>query len=234
MLSTGLKTEIKSLIFVIMIAIVCSSTACFSAEFELWTAAGLRWDPNDDWRFTFQEAFRFDEEGRELYYKHTDVGVTYQGLEDWLDVSLRYRGVFGAAHDNKGHIENRPYLQINIKGDLLGFHVSNRNRLEYRDRKREDSAWRYRAMFTLNEPFERLRPRQHRRLKDKIRPYVSEELFFDLNDGRFDKNRLYGGLSCQLNERVIWNVFYLWQSSKSEGRWEGDLNVLGTTLTFLF
>jgi len=52
------------------------------------------WDPNDNWGFTFHEAFRFGEEDKDLYYKHTDVGVTYKGNTDWLYVSMRYRGLF--------------------------------------------------------------------------------------------------------------------------------------------
>ena len=226
--------EIKAFVLLIAGFLFLSTGTCLGADFELWTAAGIRWDPNDDWRFTFQEAFRFDEEGAELYYRHSDAGATYRGLAEWLDVGLHYRGVFGAARDNDGHVENRPYLQMKIKGDLLGLSVSNRNRLEYRDRKNRDDLWRYRAMFTLNEPFERLRPNHRRRLEDKVRPYVSDELFFDLGSGGYNRNRLYGGLSCLLHERVAWNVYYLWQSSRSSGRWEGDLNVLGTTITFLF
>ena len=221
-------------LLVIAVVMAFSSSVCSGAEYELWTAAGVRWDPNDNWRFTFQEAFRFDEEGGELYYRHTDAGATYRGFAEWLDVGLRYRGVFGTARDNDGHIENRPYLQMNIKGNFLGFHVSNRNRIEYRDRKTADNVWRYRAMFTINEPFERMSSNRRRRFKDKIRPYVSDELFFDLDGGGYERNRLYGGLSCLLHERAAWNVYYLWQSSRSSGRWEGDLNVLGTTITFLF
>ena len=67
----------------------------------LLCGADFRWDPNDNWRFTFQEAFRFDEEGEDFYYKHTDVGVTYKGITNWLDVSMRFRGVFGTAIDNR-------------------------------------------------------------------------------------------------------------------------------------
>ena len=221
-------------ILVMMAVLALLGSVCLGADFELWTVAGIRWDPNDDWRFTFQEAFRFDEEGGELYYRHTDAGATYRGFAKWLDVSLRYRGVFGTARDNDGHVENRPYLQTNIKGKLFGFHLSNRNRIEYRDRKIRDDLWRYRAMFTINEPFERMSPNRRRRFEDKIRPYISDELFFDLGSGGYNRNRLYGGLSCLLQERVAWNVYYLWQSSRSSGRWEGDLNVLGTTITFLF
>lgn len=233
MIGYSLRTKIKASLLVAVV-VALSSSVCSGAEYELWTAAGLRWDPNEDWRFTFQEALRLDEEGRELYYKHTDVGVTYRGLSNWLDVGLRYRGVFGAARDNEGHIENRPYLQVDIKGDVLGFHVSNRNRFEYRDRKHNDDIWRYRVMFTLNEPFERMRPRQRRRFKDKLRPYVADELFFDLDGGGYNKNWLYAGVSCLLHEHVVLNIYFLWQSSHPSGRWERDLNVLGTTMTFLF
>jgi len=41
----------------------------------LLSGVRFRWDPNDIWIFTFQKAFRFDEEGEDLCYKHTDVGV---------------------------------------------------------------------------------------------------------------------------------------------------------------
>jgi len=235
MASCCIKAHNHLFLFIAVVVMGLSGSIGLSADYELWTAAGIRWDRNEDWRLTFQEAFRFDEEGDQLYYRHTDVGVTYRGLSDWIDLGLRYRGVFGAASDNKGHIENRPYLQMKINGDVLGFHVSNRNRLEFRDRKDAgDDGWRYRAMFTLNEPFERIRPGKRRLLKDKIRPYISDELFFDLGDGGYNRNRLYAGLSCLVHERVVLNVYYLWQSSNRGGRWEGDLNVLGTTLTFLF
>ena len=66
MIRYSLRAKIKASLLVAVV-VALSSSVCSGDEHELWTAAGLRWDPNDDWRFTFQEALRFDEEGRDLY-----------------------------------------------------------------------------------------------------------------------------------------------------------------------
>ena len=68
------RGQIKASMLVMVAVSALFGSVCRGADFELWTAAGIRWDPNDDWRFTFQEAFRFDEEGGELYYRHTAAG----------------------------------------------------------------------------------------------------------------------------------------------------------------
>jgi len=57
--------------------------------------------------------------------------------------------------------------------------------------------------------------------------------FIDLNEGQYNKNRFYSGVSCKLTEHLGGAVFYLWESPKRGGGWD-NLHILGTSLVYSF
>ena len=213
-------------------ALICVgflSGPCFAfddGDFQYWSSAGVSFDINEDWKGSFNEEFRFGDDAGELYYHHSDLGFVYKGLADWIDLGFNYRQVFERT-DSKSpwKQENRPHLNVTLKGKLFDLSVSNRSRFEYRDREDKGDLWRYRNKVTVKFPLELTGL--------KLKPYLADEVFVPLNDDNITKNRVYAGVSFRVLENMTGEVFYLWQSSRSSGDWN-DINVLGTRLKFRF
>jgi len=202
---------------------------CFAfddGDFQWWTSAGASFDINKDWKCNFEEEFRFGDDAGELYYHHSDLGFVYGSLAEWIDLGFNYRQVFERT-DSAGEWkqENRPHLNVTLKGQLFGFGVSDRSRFEYRDREDKDDLWRYRNKFTIKVPLELT--------ELKLKPYLADEVFVPLNDDNITRNRFYSGVSFKVLENMTGEVFYLCQSSRSSGDWK-DANIFGTRLKFRF
>ena len=213
-------------------ALICGgllSGPCFAfddGDFQYWSTADGSFDINKDWKCSFEEEFRFGDDAGELYYHHSDLGFVYKGFAEWIDLGFNYRQVFERT-DSEGEWtqENRPHLNVTLKGRLFGLSVSDRSRFEYRDREDKGDLWRYRNKVTVKLPLELT--------ELKLKPYLADEVFVPLDDDNITKNRVYAGVSFKVLENMTGEVFYLWQSSRSAGDWN-DTNVLGTRLKFRF
>jgi len=222
------KIKNWSCFIVTVIAIVLISEVCFAYDdegFQWWSTAGVSYDINKDWKVTFEEEFRLGDDGGHLYYHHSDLGFVYKSLADWIDLGFNYRGVFEKDSKGEWRQENRPHLNITLKGKLFDLDLSDRSRFEYRDRENKKDLWRYRNKFTVKLPLELT--------KFKLQPYLADEVFINFDEEGYNRNRLYSGASFKLSKNLEGNIFYLWQSSRSGGDWK-DINVLGVGLKYHF
>lgn len=213
---------------VTVITVVLISEICFAFDdegFQYWSTAGFSFDIDKDWKVTFEEEFRLGDDGGHLYYQHSDLGLVYKNFGDWIDLGLNYRQIFEKDSKGKWRPENSPHFNITLKGRLFDLDLSNRARFQYRDRENKKDVWRYRNKVTVKLPLELT--------KLKLQPYLANEVFINLDEEGYNRNRLYSGVSFKLSKNLKGNVFYLWQSSKSGGGWK-NVNVIGTGLKFYF
>jgi len=213
---------------VTVMAVLSISEICFAfddGDFQYWSTAKFSFDIDKDWKFTFAEEFRLGDDAGDFYYHHSDIGFVYKSLADWIDLGVNYRKVFERDSKDKWGQENRPHLNITLRGQLSDFDVSSRSRFEYRDRENKKDLWRYRNKVTVKFPLELT--------SLKLQPYLADEVFINFDEEDFNGNRLYAGLSLKLSKNIKGEVYYLWQSSESGGDWK-DINVLGTQLSFRF
>lgn len=221
----GMKKRVTVVMFT---AVLLTATACLGYEdegFQWWTSAGASFKLADDWKGSFTEELRLGDDGGNLYYEHSDLGFTYSGLADWVDLGFNFRLIYEKNGKDDWQRENRPHLNVTLKTKLLNLDVSNRARFEYRDRKDKDDVWRYRHKVTVKLPLELTAL--------KLKPYLAEEFFITLNDDNVDKNRFYAGASATLTENIAADIYYMWQASRTSGGWS-DINVLGTAFKFKF
>ena len=215
-------------IMCVVVTNILLSGVCFGYEdegFQWWTSAEASTELAKDWKATFQQEMRLGDDGGNFYYEHSDLLFTYSGLAKWLDVGAGFRLVYEKDSHDEWQRENRPHLNVTLKGKLFDCSVSSRNRFEYRDRTAAEDVWRYRNKFTVNLPFELTAL--------KLKPYTADEIFITLNDDNIDRNRLYIGVTLPLREGVDVDIYYMWQASRSSGEWK-DIEVLGTGLKFHF
>lgn len=223
-----MKTGNKVCFFIAAMIIAAAGEICFASsdgDFQYWSTAGASFDINKDWKFAFNEEFRLGDDAGELFYHHTDMGFIYRGLADWIDLGFNYRQVFEKDSTGEWRQENRPHLNVTFKGKLFGLDVSDRSRMEFRDRENKKDVWRYRNKLTVKLPFELT--------SFKLQPYLADEAFITLNDDNIDKNRVYAGFSVKLSKDISGEVYYMLQHSRSNEQWD-HANVLGTAIKLRF
>jgi len=191
---------------------------------QWWDTTGFKVDINSDWSTTAEEEFRVDGDSG-LYYHHWDIGLGYAGLAEWIDVSLNFRQVYDKDDDGEWRQENQPHVNVTFADTFAGIACSTRSRFEYRDRVGGEDNWRYRNKVTFGLPWE-LTPL-------KVKPYVADEVFINMDGSGYSQNRFYAGGVLSLAKNVKLDLYYLWQSTRADpGR--DNIHAIGTKLVFLF
>ncbi|MDD4201958.1 MAG: DUF2490 domain-containing protein [Candidatus Omnitrophica bacterium] len=215
--------KIFILISVISMLIEVSSYAFENGDFQYWNNESVSLKIKKSWKVTLAEEFRFGDNSSVLYYEHTDIGIVYSGLAKWLDLGINYRHIY-EKNKGKWQLENRPHFNATFKFSFFDLDLSNRALFEYRIRKNKHDYWRYRNKLTVKFPLKLTR--------FKIQPYTADEIFFDLDKEKVDRNRIYMGFNIKLTDDLQGDIYYMIQSSKNE-KWE-HWNIFGTSLKLLF
>jgi len=217
---------IRRAILLLLALSLCGATAGAydNDDFQYWNNESAAWKLNEDWVFTAEEEFRFGDDAHDFYYQHTDWGLKYSGLTEWLDVGINYRGVFEESKSDWTY-ENRPHLNLTVKMRSQGFTLSNRARMEFRIRQSAEDKPRYRHKATLTFPW--------RWTAWEIQPYLADEAFIDFEGTEFTRNRIYSGFSSRITKNLRCDIFYMLQHSKASANWNRS-HVLGTALRVSF
>lgn len=223
-----MKTKNRNYVIVTAVFVLLTGGICFASDdndFQYWSAASFSFDLDKDWKAVVTQELRIGESAGNLYYEHTEMGLIYSGLADWLDVGFDYRQISETDSAGTWRDEHRPQLNVTLKTKLFGLDWADRSRLEYRDRENKTDLWRYRNKLTLKLPME-LTPL-------KLKPYIADEIFIDLNEVGYNKNRVYAGVSFKLAKNLKCAIFYMWQTTRTGGFYN-DISVLGTSFKFSF
>ncbi|MFC1698732.1 DUF2490 domain-containing protein [Candidatus Omnitrophota bacterium] len=213
--------------YISIILLICFTDLRFAFgedDFQYWNTENASWQLADNWKIQLEAEFRFGDDACDFYYQHSDSGATFSGLAEWLDIGFNYRQIFEEKNSDWKY-ENRPHLNATVKFNLGGLKLSNRGRLAYRNREDADNFWQYRNKLTLKFP--------NKLSKLDIQPYLADEIFVSFDDQELNRNRLYVGFYLKLLKSLKGEIFYLWQRSKSSGKWT-NANILGTKLKFSF
>jgi hypothetical protein len=206
------------------VALLCSGLLCTvclgsrSGDLEYWQIHSVSLDINKDLTFTAAQELRMGRHNGNPYLHNEDLGIVYKGLADWLDIGFNFRKEYEKDSKGKFRHENRPHLNLTVKGKMLGLDVSNRSRFEWRDRENKDDLWRYRNKSTIKFPL--------RLTRLNLRPYIAEEWLANLGDDNINENRLYSGFSFALAKNVKSSIYYMWRTKKISGGWR-DTNIIG-------
>ncbi len=187
-----------------------------NGDSQLWNTESIEGALAEDWGVKLEEEFRIGDDMEQLCYHHTDCGLTYKLTDSFL-LGFNYRQIF-ERKNGEFEEENRPHVSATIKWRWEDFSFKDRSKFEYRVRTGKDNAWRYRNKLSATLPV--------KMTKFDVQPYLADEVFIDLNEGKFSRNRLYAGFGAGLMKHLKLDVFYLWQTSKKKEDWI-DFNVIG-------
>lgn len=213
---------------IFILAVLSAGNTCFGFDdegFQYWSTTKASLDLDKDWKLGYEEEFRIGDDGGNLYYHHSDLGLVYKGLSRSIDLGVNYRQIQEKDGKDKWRPEYRPHFNVTLKNKLFGLDVSDRSRFEHRARETSKDIWRYRNKLSIELPFEFAAL--------KLQPYLADEVFFDMNDKGYNTNRLYSGVSFELSKNTTGDIYHLWQTKRSGGGWQ-DISVLGTKLVFHF
>jgi hypothetical protein len=202
-----------------------SCSASNDDDFQFWSITGVSFKVDKDWTAAVEEHLKFGDDAGNLYYQHTDLGFTYYGVADWIDIGFNYKQVFIESPDDHWNRENRPHFNVTFKGRLGSLDFNDRSRFEYRDKEYDNDLWRYLNKLEVNLPFEFTR--------FKFRPYVADQVYINMDGSGFERNRIYAGVTFELSEEIESELYYVHQWYECLGQWQ-ELNALGFQLKFLF
>ncbi len=217
----------SKLVLVILIIFYVFPTFCLAyddEDFAIWHIQNYSIKLNDNWKIALDGEMHFSDDVERGSYYHADFGAVYSGFAPWVDVGGFYRQIYSRSSDD-WQDEKRPHIDIILKKNLDFINFKNRGRFEYRYKKNSDHFWRYRNKFYFIYP--------KKFTKKNIQPYAAEEIFVDFDIRKLNQNRWEAGFLFDISESIKASVFYLRQSSKSNGIWT-DTNVFGSSLGVKF
>ena len=217
------KIALTILFIGINAAIAISAFAFENGDLQFWNTESVEKKVNEKLKLKVEEELRLGGDMMELYYLHTDIGVSYNVTEG-LDFGLNYRQV-SEKKDGEWKQENRPHGNITFKGKCQGITISDRNRFELRCPEDKEDKWRYRNKFSLMFPW--------KWTKFDIQPYLADEVFLDFHGERLTRNRLYSGINAELLKYLKTDIFYLWELNKKDKNWTYN-NVIGVKASVSF
>jgi hypothetical protein len=194
----------------------------FARDTQVWVTEQVEGAVSENTIVKFEEEERLGGSASNLYYHHTDIGVGYK-IGKGLSVTAQLRNVFENKSGTWQH-ELRPHANVTYATTLCGFAVSDRGRFEYRDRETKD-GFRFRNLLTISAP-------SVWNMYD-FRPYIADELFVDINQGDFVRNRLYSGVTRPIAGQLSVDLYYMWQINKGGAEWE-NIDVAGVKLKLAF
>ena len=195
-------------------------------DWQLWNQDIIVAPITENVAGTMDTMFRFGDDLGQHWYHHVDVGLVFK-VNDWVKVkpSYRHKFVWCAGHspdstppcqcpgtaDGWRGIDN-PSLNVIVSESLEVVKLSNNCRFSYwdfDDAFQKKDRWFYRNILTVmpTDSYTDL----------KIKPFVREDFFFDLEEVEINRNRLSAGLAigdCG-PDALKPSVYLMWQASKA-------------------
>ncbi len=208
---------------VAMLASVLPAHAFDNQDWQHWTTEALEYKVTDRWNAKVETEFYWGDDMSDLFYRHTDIGFSRK-TAPWFGVGVNYRFV-EQEKNGEWKQEHRPHINGTFYMTAGGLRLSDRNRVEYREREDASDFWRYRNRLRIGLPLEWA--------QWNIEPYVSDEVFMDSEQEQVNENRISAGLASGFLKHFKLELYYMIQSCKKNAAWV-DTNVLGTSLSFSF
>lgn len=174
-------------------------------------------------KLEFNERFYNDISSWEELY--LDTGIDYK-LTEWLVLGPRYRCVKARFRSEDEVTENRLHMNIELIARLRRVSFESRSRFEYRSF--EDGSIKHR--FT--ERVKMAVPLGWKIVDRRLEAYVSDELYYDIDDHEANNNENHLGIKLPLSERFSLKLYYGHEIKKREGQWNFHTHIIGITAGF--
>lgn len=189
------------------------------SDWESWNDYSLNIPVSSDVSLKVTSEYRIMENFNNYYANFIDIGFDWKVGENF--VFGYYTRKISSKSGDLWNGELRPHLNGTLSWELGGISLDNRSILEYR--------------IKSSEPFFRLRDRLRLKFPEigllKIKPFIADEIFYDLEINEMNRNRIYAGFGFPLTEGLSAYLSYILQSDKTGSGWAGT-NILDFSLKF--
>lgn len=209
--------RIVSIFFLSIIGL--SLNAQSNNNFQYWLITNLKAHISPDMQISFQQRYNFGFDEFHTRLNLFEVGIAYD-VTDWFNLGLSYKQLYFNDGNSGFYSENRPQLAGTFSARYSDFRFSLRNRLDYRHFEVKETYFSYNNKFTL------------RYMKFPFQPFISEELFYNIEVPKIELLRLTSGLYMALKYCKI-EVYYGYEISSSSVLRKTH-NAFGNTISFEF
>lgn len=185
-------------------------------DWQIWPRISLEGTLRDVWKVYLDEEFRIGDGMSDRYFHRTDFGIGRR-IASWLSVELHY----WHSYAKSGGVwieEQRPFANVIATWRLGCLSFKDRNRFEFRIFNEKENRQIYRNALTVTPPF--------RFTSFRIQPYLTNEIFIQLDRVEFVRNRIYIGLKVKPLEKVGIDLYYMLQEDLKQIAWY-DTHVAG-------
>lgn len=217
----------SSCVIFIIIAIVSWSTTAYSwnsSKNQTWIDFSITGKLTDKIAVSYAENLRYIEKDFEYVYRHSDLKIGFKIDKYWtLSPAFRYVTKYNGETETSTPCW---YINIDNKSSYKNISLLSRLRIFYGDASASDDTIDARPKFVLS-------PKKGW-TNYNIKPYVADELFFDLHSGNdFYRNRLSAGVKISPIPQGTLSAFLMHQYTETSGSWHEVYNMgIGAALKF--
>ena len=218
----------KRIPFIIFLLVVVSVTFANAQtaddhDNQSWNDVTLTFPVNEKFDVFVQGTLRFGGFLSRAQDTRVASGVVWKPRKD-LSISPFYWYI--QARNSRGEFrpENRLSVRAVYRFPFKRFGLSHRSQFEYRIRQPQNS-WRYRPSLTFHHDIPK-------KIINKAKFYLTEEIFYDSLLDKFSRNRVTVGVTKVLNPKLSLDVYYMRQNDGYSR--PGDLNAIGTNWKIKF
>ena len=188
--------------FAALLALAASSPARAGSDWQAWLDQAVSKKLSEQTAVRVAQSFRYSFEENRLATYYLEAGGTWEA-RSWLALGLGYRQQYD-RRDGHWLEENRPFADATLRAKIRSVTISDRNRIEYRDRDGQEDIWRYRNKLTLQ--YNAWDP------GCGLKPYVAAEAFVDESADLKERNRTRFtlGIRTDPDRHLLRNVEVRW------------------------
>ena len=189
----------RCFLIILWVTAICSSGNAQTSDAELWTRVGISKKITKKISLHFEEQVRLNDNISSVKNFFSELGVVYR-LNKYLRFSGNYRYKSIRRADGTFRTANR------FHGDIRFRYKAKPIIVFYRARMQVEHGIRNKGPRT--EYYDRNKLTLKLDLDKKFSPYLSSEIYLNVNDGTFDKVRYTIGVDLDLKKRNEISIFY--------------------------
>lgn len=210
--SAGTALGLGSIVVIMLVALLVAAVTRADGP-DTGTSQNLfiRKQLTDGWFLASRSNFATRDGTGDLFFAYVDITLGRKLAGNWsADVGYRHAWLETASGWRD---EFRPLANLTWRRAVDGWSLANRHRLELR-------------MFEGDEAQDRFRYRNESRLVlperfsvGRLRPFIEEEFFYELDGSGLNVNWLTAGLRYRLRKGLSFKLGYRWQAQKFGNDW---------------
>lgn len=202
----------------------CTTICAQKSDFGNWWIIFGNQKIKKDWNFHYEIQYRNYNFLGDMSQLLTRVGFGYNITENNNNILLGYGFIVDQNYED-GDSNKTTYYEHRIFQQFITRHKINRAKFQHRYRfeqrfREEGFKMRMRYFLAFNIPLN-----HPEMVKNTVYLSAYNEIFINLSDNPFDRNRLYGGLGFKFNKNFRMEIGYMNQFMK--GPDADQLNIVG-------